>query len=192
MEPVNFGEDLDDRDWAALPDDSRLLVGGRTVWTRPPASGVLVTQPNRWGLAEDRFPDVPCLVEIDPVVAGLLPRPATVQGWLDRRHRPIPPPQASSHARYLLELARRLGARLNQVKSVRILARPNARTVVFSTPAEPDDLIAAAHRAGIEGLRAITGMAGAVAAVMRPEQTDEHRDRLLGLVADVAARRVRP
>lgn len=177
-----FGEDIPAESWGPIPSDGRLIVGGRTVWTSTPPEPVLVTQPNRWGLAEPGFPAVPCLVEIDPVIAGALARPEKVVGWVDRRHQPVAAPTETHSARRLIGRAARLAKMLDQLKGVRVIAVPTARTVAFTTPIEATGLIAGCVAGGIEGLRSLAGIGGAVAAVVSPDHTDEDFHRLADLV----------
>ena len=170
MTPIDVGEEIEAARWPPLPTGDRLVVGGRTVWLEPFEIPLLVAQPNRWGLVEDSFPEVPCRVEADPVVVGLLPHPAEVVAWVDRAHRPIPQPVASSEGRRLIAAAGRLGKMIDLIKGVRLIADPRGRTVAFTTPLEATDLISACGNE-LAGIRRLDGIAGGVAVAVRPDHS---------------------
>jgi hypothetical protein len=183
--PIDVSEEIEATLWPPLPTGDRLVVGGRTVWLGPFDPPLLVAQPNRWGLVEDSFPRVACRVEADPVVAGLLPSPAEVVAWVDRAHRPIPPPVANSEGQRLIAAAGHLGKMIDLIKGVRLIAHPQGRTVAFTTPLEAADLIT---RCGPEltGMRRLDGLAGGVAVVVRPD----HSARDLETIAAVIRRAI--
>lgn len=185
MTPIDVGEEIGPTLWPSLPTGDRLVVGGRTVWLGPFELPLLVAQPNRWGMVEDSFPEVACRVEVDPAVAGLLPHPAEVVAWVDRAHRPIPEPLASSEGRRLIAAAGRLGKMIDLIKGVRLIANPRGRTVAFTTPLEATDLIAGCGPE-LAGMRRLDGMAGGVAVVVRPD----HSARDLETIAAVVRRAI--
>ncbi|MGH8911181.1 MAG: hypothetical protein ACRDVD_01615 [Acidimicrobiia bacterium] len=170
MTQIEVGEGIETSLWPPLPVKDRLLVGGTTVWLGPFDIPLLVAQPNRWGMVEEAFPAVACLVETDPLIAGLLPQPANVVGWVDRAHRPIEPPKATGEGQTTIDAAGRLAKMIDQIKGVRLIARPQGRTVVFTTPLEAPDLIAKC-RPKLAGLRQLDGLAGAVAVVVAPSHS---------------------
>ena len=173
MRRVHVGEEIDPRDWAALPISDRLMVGGRTTWLQPRQSRPpVVPQPNRWGQVEETFPAVPCVVEADPLITGLLPLPADVVGWVDRMHRPLERPVPTGDGRRLLEAAGRLAKVIDQVAGIRLLAHPRGRTVAFITPMETMDVLARCAPV-VAGMRPLAGLAGGLAVVVRPEHSDE-------------------
>lgn len=184
---VDVSDDIDPELWAPLPRRDRLAVGGRTIWLGA-ASGevVVVAQPNRWGVVEREFPDAPCLVEADPPVTGLLPLPGDVRGFVDRTHRPIPPPRVTDVGRRLLAGAARLGKMFQQIKGVTIAATPFARTVPIITPREPDDLVVACRDRGLTGLRPLGSMAGAVAITVKPEHDRIALERIVEVLEHLA------
>lgn len=170
MTPIDVSEEIEPELWPPLPTGDRLVVGGRTVWLGPFEYPLLVAQPNRWGLVEDSFPAVACRVEADPLVAGLLPHPAEVVAWVDRAHRPIPPPLATREGQRLIAAAGRLGKMIDLIKGVRLTAHPRGRTVAFTTPLEAADLITRCGPA-LAGMRRLEGLAGGVAVVVRPDHS---------------------
>lgn len=177
---IHVGEQIDPSRWSPLPVADRVLVGGTTAWLGPFDVPLKVAQPNRWGMAEPSFPAVPCVVESDPLVTGQLPLPADVVGWVDRAHRTIDPPTATSAGSALIAAAARLAKMLDQTKGVRLVGPPTARTVALTTPLEPADLIARCIPL-LTGIRRLEGMAGAVAVVVTPD----HSRQDLETIADV-------
>ena len=123
---VDISEGIDPHLWPDLPAHDRLVVGGHTFWVGPFQPPVIVAQPNRWGVVESCFPDVPCLVECDPEVIAELPLPAETVGFVDRAHRPIGPEDFGRSATELMRGAARLANRLTQIPGVVVFARPEA------------------------------------------------------------------
>jgi hypothetical protein len=188
---VDVSEGDDDRDWAPLPTHDRVLTGGRTVYLGVPDPPLLVTQPSRWGVVEESFPDVACLVECDPLVTAALPLPARVEGWVDRCHRPVEPPGRPRRAEELMGRAARFAGTLTQIRGVRVAATPFGRTIPILVQVEVGGLVAAAAREGVTGLRPLPGLGGGVALSVHPD----HDEDALGRVRDVLAallRRVAP
>jgi hypothetical protein len=186
---IDVSDDIDPELWAPLPRRDRLTVGGRTIWLGTHTGEVVVVaQPNRWGVVEREFPDAPCLVEADPQVTGLLPLPGDVRGFVDRTHRPIPPPKATDVGRRLLAGAARLGKMLQQIKGVTIAATPFARTVPIITPREPIDLVAACRERGVKGLRPLGSVAGGVAITVKPEHDRIALERIVEVLEQAARR----
>jgi hypothetical protein len=124
---------------------------------------------------------VACRVETDPIVAGLLPHPAEVVAWVDRAHRTIPPPVATSEGQHLIAAAGRLGKMIDLIRGVRLAAQPRGRTVAFTTPLEAADLIT---RCGPElaGMRRLGGLAGGAAVVVRPEHSARDLETIAAVV----------
>ena len=170
--PLDLGEAPDPTPWKSLPTEDRLLVGGRTVWLGPHAEPLIVCQPNRWGVVETEFPGVPCLVEIDPVVAGGLPMPAEIEGWLDRAHVPVPAPIATEAGREAMSRAARLAKKLNSIRGVSVLTTGFARTIPLATALEAEDLISQSTTLGLSGIRPLPGTAGGFAITVDPLHSD--------------------
>lgn len=183
---VDVGEEIEPSRWLPLPGDDRLMVGGRTVWTGPYEVPVLVAQPNRWGQAEETFPDLPALVEVDPLVSGHLPMPHQVVGWVDRAHRPVAEPRKTPAGRQLISDTARLAKLLDQIAGVRLVAMPGARTVAFMTPSEPMDVVARCLDAGVIGLRTLDGLAGGIAVAVAPAHTRADLERIAEVLSRVA------
>lgn len=142
----------------------------------------IVSQPNRWGIQESLFPDGPCLVEADPEVTAHLPLPARIEGFVDRCHRPIPPPQPRPEGRELLEKTARLAKQLAQISTVRLIDLPVARTIPFLTPLEASQVTEGCRRLGVVGIRVLAGMGGAVALTVHLRHEEPH---LAKIAADV-------
>ena len=172
MTQIEVGEGIETSLWPPLPARDRLLVGGKTVWLGPFDIPLLVAQPNRWGMVEDSFPAVACLVETDPLIGGLVPQPAHVVGWVDRAHRAIERPKATPEGQATIDAAGRLAKMIDQIKGVRLVARPQGRTVALTTPLEARDLISRC-RPELAGLRKLDGIAGAVAIAVAPGHSAE-------------------
>lgn len=170
---VDVAEYGDPSRWAALPTHDRVFSGDRTVYLEPFDTPLIVTQPNRWGVVESSFPDVPCVVECDPVVAAALPTPAVVEVWLDRCHRPIDPPGRRARAAEVIDRAARFAGTLGQIRGVSAAARPFARTIPLLVPVAIGALIDAAARAGVTGIRALGGLGGGIALSVSPDHTDD-------------------
>lgn len=181
---IDLAADIHESAWAPLPGHDRVMVGGRTMWIGPFDPPVLVAQPNRWGVIEGEFPPVPCLVEADPLVTGLLDLPEVVVGFVDRSHTPIDPPPATTLGKELMEAARILAKILTQIRGVVVAATPFARTVPVITPLEPSELIAACSVRGVVGIRPLAGMAGAVALTVGPDHGRVVLDRVAEVVAE--------
>lgn len=180
---IDLSEGIDPSEWGPLPTNDRVQVGGTTVWTGPYDPPVLVAQPNRWGVVESQFPDVPCLVEIDPAVSGWLPMPEDVLGYVDRAHRRIEEPTAGAVGRRLMDDAEHLAKSLTQIRGVVVAARPFARTAPLITPLEAGLVVVRFQDHGLVGVRPLEQMAGAIALTVR----DEHHPEDLRRVADVLA-----
>lgn len=174
---MNVAEGAPPAEWASLPDGDRVLVGGHTVWTGPFRAPIVVAQPNRWGVIEDRFPDLPCVVESDPVVTGCLPLPAAVLGFVDRAHRPIDRP-GCGHGRSLMDAAASLAAALTQIKGVKVAATPFARTIPLLVPRHPQGLIEECARRGVVGIRPLPGLGGGIALSVRAEHGRAELERI--------------
>lgn len=185
---VDVSEGIDPGDWAPSPTEDRVLVGGRTVWTGPFHPPVLVAQPNRWGVIEAYFPDVPCLVEADPAVTGHLPLPGDVVGFVDRSHRPLAEPPKDDTGRRLMKRAVGLGKSLGQIKGVKVAATPFARTLPLLTPSDAHGLIWACAELGLTGLRPLEGLAGGVALTVREEHGPPELDRVTEVIRTVVGR----
>lgn len=172
------GEDVDPDSWAELPTHDRVFTGSETVFLPPLSPPVVVTQPNRWGVIEQRFPADPCLVECDPVVVAALPRPGNVAGWMDRRHRPIDLPGRPQRARGLIRRARRLAGMLASLPGVEVAAQPFARTIPLRVRADVTDLIGRMAEEGVVGLRPLEGLGGGLAVSVAPDHRDDDARRL--------------
>ena len=173
---LDVGEAPDPTTWKGLPTEDRLLVGGRTVWLGPYAEPLIVCQPNRWGVVETEFPDIPCLVEIDPVVAGELPMPTEIVGWLDRAHEPLAAPVATATGREAMSRAARLANKLNSIRGVSVLTTGFARTIPLATGLEAAHLIEQSHQRGLQGIRPLPGTAGGFAITVDPLHSDPDLD----------------
>lgn len=160
---LDVSEGIDPSRWAALPTDDRVLVGGRTVWTGPFRDPLVVCQPNRWGIIEASFPDVPCVIEVDPPVSGHLALPDRIVGFVDRSHAPIPPPAPDPLGTHLISGAQTLSKAVTQIRGITLAATPFARTIPLMTPRESHDVIAGCGDRGMEGVRPLPGLAGGVA-----------------------------
>lgn len=182
---IDLSEETDPTRWKSLPTGDRVSVGGRTVWTGPFQTPVVVAQPNRWGIIESSFPEVPCIVEVDPAVSGLLAMPDEVVGYVDRFHQPTDRPQPTPLGRDLMKRAQRLAKALTQIRGVVVAASPFARTVPLITPMDPESLAEACHGRDIVGIRPLHGMAGAVALTVRPEHRPEHLETVARVLAEV-------
>lgn len=169
---IDFSEGIDPQQFAPLPAHDRAFVGGRTVWTGPYRPPVVVCQPNRWGVVEDTFPSVPCVVEADPVVTGWLALPDDVVGFVDRAHRPISQPGRSPEGREAMRKASRLASMVAQLKGVGPLTRDFARTVPLITPVEAVQIIEFFDSCGIVGVRPLDGLAGGLAVTVRADHTE--------------------
>ncbi len=185
---IDLSEETDPTRWKALPTEDRLVVGGRTVWTGPFQTPVVVAQPNRWGVIESTFPETPCVVEVDAAVSGWLAMPDDVVGYVDRLHRPVDRPPPTPLGRELMDRAQRLAKALTQIRGVVVAASPFARTLPLITPMDPDRLVEACRAHDIVGIRSLGGMGGAVALTVRPE----HRPEQLEIVATALAEIVAP
>lgn len=182
---IDLSEGIDPAEWGDVRSDDRVQVGGVTVWTGPFTTPVIVTQPNRWGVIEPRFPDVPCVVEVDPAVSGWLLMPADVVGYVDRAHRPVDAPQREASGKKLMERARRLAKIITQTRGVVVAATPFARTIPLLTPLDSQQLITGCKERGVVGMRPLSGMAGAVALTVREEHDEEHFRRVAEVLASV-------
>lgn len=152
----------------------------------PPEGGVwIVAQPNRWGIVESQFPEGPCLVEADPEVTAHLPLPACVEGFLDRAHRPIPPPRARSEGRELIDKTVRLAKQLAQIPDVRLIDSSVARTIPFLTPLEAALVIEGCRGLGVVGMRVLEGMGGAVALTVHSDHSEPHLARIAAALGRV-------
>lgn len=169
---IDVSEGIDPADFAPLPTHDRVFVGGRTVWTGPFEPPVIVSQPNRWGVIEQGFPTVPCIVEADPVVTGHLGLPEDVRGFLDRAHRPIDPPRPDPPGSDLMRAAARFCSMASQLKGVGPAAQPFARTVPLIIPQDVGVVLAELEADGIIGARPLPEMAGGIALTVHPEHTD--------------------
>lgn len=185
---VDVSEGISPEKWAPLPGHDRVLVGGHTVWTGPFRAPVVVAQPNRWGVIEQDFPDVRCLVEADPPVTAHLPLPARVGGFLDRCHRPIDIPVEDEAGRRLMDQAARLARSLIQTRGVQVAATPFARTIPLLTPRTPADLIAECAEQGLVGIRPLSGLAGGVALSVRADHGPDHLDHVVSVIRNAVER----
>lgn len=185
---VDLAEGVPSDRWMPLPAHDRVMVGGHTVWTGPFESPVVVAQPNRWGIVEQEFPSVECLVEADPLVTGHLPLPAMVAGFVDRTHRPIAPPSALPEGKRMLEEGQRLAKRLDQIKGLRVAATPFGRTIPLVTPLEAETLIAAAAGEGLVGIRALDGLGGGFALSVGPAHGAAETDYVFGVLRALLSR----
>ncbi|MFP3913317.1 MAG: hypothetical protein ACLFWM_00450 [Actinomycetota bacterium] len=176
---VDVSEEVPYRQWADLPRGDRVLVGGHTVWSEPVRPPLLVSQPNRWGVVEDHFPPVPCLVEADPAVTGHLPLPDEVVGFVDRAHHPLDAPRETETGRRLLQEAIRLSRRLTQIRGLKVAATPFARTIPILTPRDARALAEGCESDGVAGLRPLEGLGGGVALSIRPEHGPGDLDRIV-------------
>lgn len=163
------------------------MVGGTTVWLGGHTLPLVIPQPNRWGLIEQTFPDVGCVVEADPEVTPWMPLPSRIEGWVDHRHHPIDPPRRTQRGRQLMLRAERLGTMLSQIKGVSVVRRPFGRTLPLMTPLEPARLIATAAADGIIGIHPIHGLGGGVIITIGHEHTDDDLSRVVSVVATAAA-----
>lgn len=181
---VDISEGIDPHLWPDLPAHDRLVVGGHTFWVGPFQPPVIVAQPNRWGVVESCFPDVPCLVECDPDVIAELPLPAETVGFVDRAHRPIGPEDFGRSATELMRGAARLANRLTQIPGVVVFARPFARSIPLVTPREASAIVARCAAAGIRGMRALAGVGGGIVVTVREEHTAGDHDRVVEALAE--------
>ena len=120
-----------------------LVVGGRTVWVRSGASprAIIASHPNRLGSAENlsALADLAgrlgaaAHVEVDPVLAGMLPLPEQITpivDWPESSTEPLT--LAAARARQAAEALRR---RLAQIRDVKFpVERPLGRTVTVILP----------------------------------------------------------
>lgn len=180
---IDVSEGVPPESWADLPTDDRIMVGGHTVWVGPFHTPVVVAQPNRWGVIEGSFPDLPCLVEADPPVTGHLPLPDEVVGFLDRAHRTVGPPDKSDSGRELLRRGARLAKRIAQIRGVRLAASPFARTIPLLTPRDPATLMSDCATDGLVGLRPLAGTGGGVALSVREEHGPDELDQIVAVFA---------
>jgi hypothetical protein len=176
---IDVSEGIDPDLWPDLPSDDRLVVGGHTFWIGPFRPPVVVAQPNRWGVVESRFPNVPCIVECDPAVIAELPLPDEVMRFVDRAHRPITAEDFGRSGAELMRSAARLANRLTQIPGVSIVARPFARSIPIITPREASWLAERCAEAGIVGLRPLRGIGGAVILSVGEDQTAEDHHRIV-------------
>lgn len=176
---VDVSEGVDPALWPELPAD-RLVVGGHTFWTGPHRPPVIVSQPNRWGVIESRFPDILCLVECDPEVIAELPLPAEVVGFVDRAHRPLGTESFGRDGNTLVRAAGRLANRITQIPGVSVLARPFARSIPLITPREPTAVAKTFAEHGIHGLRPLSEVGGGIVLTVRTEHTSDDHDRIVG------------
>lgn len=184
---IDLSEETDPTGWRSLPTGDRVVVGGRTVWTGPFQTPVVVAQPNRWGVIESSFPEVPCIVEVDPAVSGLLAMPDEVVGYVNRLHQQTGRPQPTPLGRELMNRAQRLAKALAQIRGVVVAASPFARTVPLITPMDPERLAEACQGRDIVGIRPLHGMGGAVALTVRPEHRPEQLETVVTVLAEVIA-----
>ena len=184
---IDLSEATDPTRWKSLPTGDRVVVGGHTLWTGPFETPVVVAQPNRWGVIESSFPEVPCIVEVDRAVSGWLSMPDHVVGYVDRFHRPTDRPKPTQLGRDLMNRAQRLAKALTQIRGVAVAGSPFARTVPLITPMEPEKLVEACSGRHIVGIRSLPGMGGAVALTVRPEHRSEHLDTVATVLAEVIA-----
>lgn len=185
---IDLSEEIDPALWATLPDDDRVFVGGRTVWTGPFREPLVVAQPNRWGVIEEGFPDVACVVEVDAPVSGHLSMPARTVGFVDRAHRSVPPPERQPLGARLIAGAQTLSKAITQIRGVTVAAMPFARTIPLMTPREPADVIAECHRAGLVGIRRLPGLAGGVALTVTERLGPDDFGRIADVLAGVVGR----
>lgn len=184
---IHLSEEPDPTHWETLPTGDRVVVGGRTVWTGPFETPVVVAQPNRWGVIESTFPEAPCMVEVDPAVSGWLAMPDDVVGYVDRLHRPVDRPQPTPLGRDLMTRAQRLAKALTQIRGVVVAASPFARTIPIITPMDPVKLVEACHGRDIAGIRPLRGIGGAVALTVRPEHRPEDLDTVATVLAELVS-----
>lgn len=184
---IDLSGGSDPSSWALLPTHDRAMVGGTTVWLGGHTLPLVVPQPNRWGVIEQAFPDVPCVVEADPEVTPWMPLPPRIEGWLDRLHQPVDTPRRTQRGRQLMRRADRLGTRLSQIKGVSVVRRPFGRTLPLLTPLEPALLIAAAAGSGVVGIHPIPGLGGGVTITIGHEHTDNDLDRVVSVVSTAVA-----
>jgi hypothetical protein len=173
--------------WAPLPTDDRVMVGGHTVWTGPFRTPVVVPQPNRWGVIESGFPDVPCVVEADPLVTAHLPLPGLVVGFVDRTHRAIDEPYRRDTGLRLMETAARLAKRLTQIKGVRVVATPFARTVPLLVGHDPLSLVRRCSERGLVGMRPLPAVGGGVALSVNEDHGPDELERIQGILGEELA-----
>lgn len=184
---VDLSEGTSPENWAPLPTEDRVLVGGHTVWTGPFRPPVVVAQPNRWGVVEAGFPTVACLVEADPLVTAHLPLPQQVVGFVDRSHRPIDDPRRREAGLRLMETAARLATSLTQIKGVKVAATPFARTVPLLVARDPVSLIRSCTQRGMVGMRALPGLGGGVALTVNEDHGPDELERILRVLGDELA-----
>lgn len=181
---IDVSEGIEPDLWPDLPTHDRLVVGGHTFWTGPCRPPVVVSQPNRWGVIESRFPDVACVVECDPAVIADLPLPNRVVRFVDRAHRPISPDAFGRSGPQLMRAAARLANRLNQVPGITIFARPFARSIPIITPREAAWVAERCAEEGVRGLRTSPGVGGGIVLTVREEHTPRDHDRIVEALAE--------
>lgn len=184
---IDVSEGSDPRSWVDLPTDDRMVSGGSTVWLGNHADPLVVAQPNRWGVIESVFPSVPSIVEVDEEVSGSLLMPDIIVGFRTRSGAVVEAPRPTHRGMQLMERAAAFGRRLSGVAGITIAAEPFARTIPLLVVAAVPDVIAAVGRAGITGLRILSGIGGGVALTVRSEHTSADLEMIAAVLADVVA-----
>lgn len=185
---VDLAEGVPPDRWTPLPSHDRVMVGGHTVWTGPFDAPVVVSQPNRWGVVEQQFPPVECVVEADPLITAHLPLPEVVEGFVDRTHRRIDPPPALTSGTRMMEEAQRLAKRLTQIRGLQVAATPFGRTVPFVSSVEAPAFIAAAAEEGLVGIRTLDGIGGGFALSVGPDHGSAETEHVFGVLRALMTR----